>query len=164
LRNVSRLTYFHQRATLHREFSQGVTKMKIKILIGTVLTLGISSAAFAFNAPERITCGLESGRLNCSELNRNYLVEDVYSANFPKGKSITFNFNSAAAYFSTGMQEATVLFTYRNSASKMVRLKTAESSIKPDLRRGAWRKVNEDLYVCDEGYMSCPIINLPSTK
>lgn len=142
--------------------------MKMKNIIGTALalTLGMSTViAFAFNdyyPPERIRCGLQKGRLACNDFNRRYLSEDATNVDFPKGKEMTFHFETAVAYITTQKDAATVFFTYRESSEKMVKLKTIDTSIMPDFAKGAWAKINNELYICTEGYMSCPVTNLPS--
>lgn len=138
--------------------------MKIKALIATVLTLGINSAAFAFTdyyPPERLSCNLTNNKLTCSDFNRNYLMEDTYTADFNKGEEM-FHFGSAVAYFA--QNEASIFFTYHDNDNKMVKLKTVNTSIKPNLTKGQWKRVTDDIYTCDVGYMSCPITNLPSHK
>jgi len=141
--------------------------MRLKpIIVGmTVLVLGMGTQAFAANdyyPPERISCNMtNTGKLNCDGIDHHYLVEDGTTADFPLGKDQTFHFISGAAYFSGGMEEVTVIYTYNDHNYRTVKLRNALLSIRPNLTVGAWKKVNSYGYVCDAGYMSCPITNLP---
>src|SRR5262245_42061031 len=114
--------------------------MKLKAIVGSALaiTLGLGSVAYAggsdYFPPERINCKTNSvGRLNCSDFNRNYLVEDTYTADFPAGKDVVFNFNSGVAYHTPNESQWTVFFTYKDTHGKNVKLKTVNESIRPDL-------------------------------
>jgi hypothetical protein len=129
------------------------------------LTLGLTGIACAGNnyfPPERIDCRLSGGeQLNCDGFNRKYLLEDTYNADFPKGRDDTFHFYSAVAYFNSDQSEASVFYTYHNTSGKMVKLKTFNTSIRPDLTFNTWKKFKNDIYRCTAGYMQCPITNLP---
>jgi hypothetical protein len=140
--------------------------MKLK-LIGSaiVLALGLANVAYAkintYYPPERMHCGLsDAGKLSCHDFNRQYLTEDTYTANL-SDKEEAFYFYSAAAYYAPSREETSVFFTYHNAKGKMAKLKTIQTTIRPDLSSGKWRKVGGDIYVCDAGYMSCGITSLP---
>jgi hypothetical protein len=147
--------------------------MKLKsILVGTLsaLSLGLALNSFAghintnnYYPPERINCSLHDGKLACEGFNHQYLVEDTYTADF-SGKDQVFAFFSGAAYYTPNKGDATIFFTYQNSHAKSVKLKTVSPRIRPDFENGNWTKVHDDLYVCKEGYMSCPITALPDTQ
>jgi|GEM_PF-2121463 hypothetical protein len=140
--------------------------MKLKTIIGSAvaLTLGLGGVAFAagdYFAPERMHCKIDNaGKLSCSDFNRSYLTEDTHTAQLPPGKDLVFNFATGAAYFDEGSNAWTVFFTYKDTSSKNVKLRSVNTSIQPDLKNGAWKK-NKDIYTCTAGYMSCPITNLP---
>ncbi len=146
--------------------------MKFTTLIPGLLavTLGMSSVAYAkhgdvYYPPERINCSLStSGQLSCGEFERSYLTEGRHTADFNPGQQQTFTFSSAAAYFTNNHQEARIFFTYSLSKDKVVRLETFDTSIMPDLASGSWKPLNniDDIYICNEGYMSCGITSLPS--
>jgi hypothetical protein len=103
------------------------------------------------------------GKLNCEGFSHQYLVEDTYTADLDD-KDQVFAFASGAAYYNADKTEATVFFTYRNSNDKVVKVKSANTSIRPDFENGSWTKVHKDLYVCKEGYMQCPITSLPEKR
>lgn len=140
--------------------------MKMKSMISCIgaLALGFSGLAFAsgsYSPPERLHCKTDTaGKLSCSEFNRQYLIESTYTADLPAGKNVVFNFASGAAYY-TDQDEWTVFYTYKNAKSENVRLKSINTSIKPDLDNGAWQK-GKDFYTCSAGYMSCGVTSLPS--
>ncbi len=141
--------------------------MKLKQMIGCAIaiTMGLGSiAAIAssdYYPPERLHCRVDNaGKLTCSDFNRKYLVEDTYTADFPAGKEIIFTFATGAAY-STPQNEWAVFYTFKDTHSKMVKLRTTNTDIQPSLKNGAWKK-NKDLYTCSAGYMSCGITNLPA--
>lgn len=145
--------------------------MKLRTIIISsisVLSLGFAAVSFAglrgvnnYYPPERINCSLDNSKLSCEGFNHQYLIEDTYTANL-NGKDQAFAFSSGAAYFTKDKSEATVFFTYRNSQSKVVKIKSANTSIRPDFESGSWTKVHDDLYVCKAGYMNCPITSLPA--
>lgn len=141
--------------------------MKLKnIMIGGIaaLTMGICSVAAAgtnahgYYPPERINCAVKGARLVCEGFNHHYLVEDSSNTNFD-GKDKVFAFYSGSAYFTLDGSEAKILFTYKNGHHQAVRLRSANSSIKPDIEHGNWQKVQDDLYICKGGYMHCPVIS-----
>jgi len=141
--------------------------MKLKTIAGCAiaLTMGLGSvvalAANDYYPPERLHCKTDAaGKLSCSDFNRKYLIEDTHTADFPAGKEIVFTFATGAAYF-TDQNEWSVFYTFKDSSSKNVKLKTTNYSIQPNLTNGAWKK-NKDIYTCTAGYMSCPITNLPA--
>lgn len=140
--------------------------MKLKNIFGSavVLALGVSGVAFAsgdYYPPERLHCKQDTmGKLVCAEFNRDYLIESTHTADLPPGKDMVFVFASGTAY-ATNMNEWSVFYTYKDSTSKNVRLKTVSTSIKPSFSGSSWVK-NKDFYSCTNGYMSCPITNLPS--
>ena len=144
--------------------------MKLKIVAGSIfaLTLGLIGVAHAnavssYYPPERIHCMLSGqNEVSCDEFNRQYLVEDTSNADLQQNRHETFHFVSGAAYFTPDQKEAVIFYTYNNHHYKMVKLKTINPNIRPDLFNGNWRKVAEDIYTCDAGYMSCPITNLPA--
>lgn len=141
--------------------------MKLKIMIGSTIALAfMSSIVYAVSGgyypPERINCTLtDSSQVNCSGFSRQYLIEDTSNANLKKGKDETFYFVSAAAYFTPNHDEASIFYTYNNAYFKMVKLKTINTSIRPDFENGDWKKLNDEIYTCDASYMRCPITNLP---
>ncbi len=147
--------------------------MKFRTLLTTAiatLSLGFVTTSFAatsdansYYPPERIHCSLIQGRLNCEGFSHQYLIEDTYTADMDDNDQV-FAFSSGAAYYNGDKSEATVFFTYRNSNFKNVKLKTSVTSIRPDLDNGYWIKVDDDLYVCKDGYMHCPITSLPARR
>ena len=137
--------------------------MKLAKVMGcvVVMVMGCSSVAYASNGsyfpPERIHCAkTDTGRIRCEGFNHQYLTEDVHTADLSKRED-NFNFSSGVAYFTPDMSEASVFYTYKNADQRIVKLKTTSILIKPDLSNSAWTKVQDDLYVCDAGYMHCPI-------
>ncbi|HTM64243.1 MAG TPA: hypothetical protein VL360_07055 [Gammaproteobacteria bacterium] len=147
--------------------------MKLRTIIISsisVLSLGFASASFAglkgdnsYYPPERIHCSVDHSVLNCEGFNHRYLIEDTYTADF-NGKEQAFAFSSGVAYFTPDRSEATVFYTYHNSSSKVVKIKSANTHIRPDFENGSWVQVHDDVYVCKAGYMNCPITSLPSSK
>ena len=145
--------------------------MKLRTIIVSsisVLSLGFATISFAgstgannYYTPERINCSLDHNKLSCEGFNHQYLIEDTYTANL-SDKDQAFAFYSGAAYYTPSKSEATVFFTYRNAQSKVVKIKSANTSIRPDIENGSWTKVHDDLWVCKAGYMNCPITSLPS--
>lgn len=134
-----------------------------KIVCGVaVLGMALSGMAYAsttgtYFPPERIHCVKnESSKIRCEGFSHQYLTEDLYTAHFDK-KEDTFNFVSGVAYFTPDMSEASVFFTYKNADQKIVKLKTTSVLLHPVKENSAWTKVQDDLYVCDAGYMHCPI-------
>jgi hypothetical protein len=138
-----------------------ITTAIATLSIGFMTTSFAASAADSYYPPERIHCSLLNGKLNCEGYSHQYLVEDTYTADMDETDQV-FAFSSGAAYFNADKSEATVFFTYRNSNFKNVKLKTSVTSIRPDLENGYWIKVDDDLYVCKDGYMHCPITALPA--
>lgn len=142
--------------------------MKLKAVIGSMvaLTLGLGSMAYAagdYYPPERIHCMLNNvDKLSCDEFNRQYLAEDTTNADFPKGKDDIFHFVSAVAYMAPRQDQASVFYTYNNAKSKMVKLKTINTAIRPDLKNSSWKKFKDDVYTCVDIETKCPITNLPS--
>lgn len=138
--------------------------MKVIVASMALLALGIGSIAYArgdYFPPERIHCSRASDTAKpiCTEFNRQYLTEDA-ATTLEVGKDEVFSYVSGAAYY-TPDQQIAVFYTYKNSRFKSIKLKTINTAIKPDLANGSWRKIKDDLYVCDAGYMNCPITNLP---
>jgi len=139
--------------------------MKVIVTGLAALLLGLGSVAYAagdYFPPERIHCSRtnDAAKPVCTEFNRQYLTEDV-ATNIEVGKDEVFSFASGSAYY-TPDNAVAVFFTYKNPHFKTVKLKTVNASIKPDLANGSWRKISGDLYICDAGYMHCPINNLPA--
>lgn len=138
--------------------------MKLCKIVGgaVVLALTISGAAYASTSgtyfpPERIHCVKSaSSKVRCEGFNHQYLTEDLYTAHFDK-KEDTFNFVSGVAYFTPDMSEASVFFTYKNADQSIMKLKTTSVLLHPVKGNTAWTQVQDDLYVCDAGYMHCPI-------
>lgn len=130
------------------------------------VTLGMVGIAHAqtynYYPPERIHCMLnDTEALSCNEFDRQYLIEDATNADLKKNEGMTFHFFSAVAFFTPNKEESSIFFTYHNHLQKVVKLKTTDFSLKPDLKNGAWKQLNEDIYICDAGYMHCPITNVP---
>ncbi len=140
--------------------------MKLRTIIISsisVLSLGFAAVSFAglkgennYYPPERINCSLDHNRLSCEGFNKQYLVEDTYTADL-SSKEQAFAFKSGVAYFTADHNEATVFFTYRDAKNKIVKLKSVHTSVRPDFTNGNWVKMDEDLFVCKDGYMNCPI-------
>jgi hypothetical protein len=145
--------------------------MKLKtIIISAMAALSLGFAVTSVIAsnnnyypPERVHCLLEQGRMDCEGFSHQYLVEDTYTADLDDSDQV-FSFASGAAYYNADKSEANVFFTYRNSNNKIVKLRSAVTSIRPDFENGNWTKVQNDLYVCKDGYMHCPITSLPSRR
>lgn len=134
------------------------------IVAAAILALSVSGFASAkqistdgYTPPERLTCSNVNDKVSCEGFNRAYLVEDNYIADF-KGTDVAFVFVSGAAYYNSDKTEADIFYTYRNSDGKTVKLKTVNFNMRPDLENGSWVAQEDDLYVCTEGYMSCPIV------
>lgn len=144
--------------------------MKIKHALTGLAALivgfsGVAHAAGDYFPPERIHCTVTSAnKLACEGFSKQYLMEDTYTVDFPAGKDISLYFKSGVAYLTSDNSEVSIFFTYKDVNDKMVKLKTVNTSIRPDLSNGAWKKSKQDFYTCDSGYMSCPITNLPSAK
>ena len=140
--------------------------MKLKAIVSVAaLTFGLGSVAYAadYFPPERINCKLtQAGKLSCEGFNHQYLIEDVSSANLTRKDEI-FYFVSDAAFFTPNMSESTVYFTYKNADLKIVKIKSAATTIRPDFTTGSWQRIQDDLFICNAGYMHCPITNLPGT-
>lgn len=148
-------------------FLTGSKKMKLKtILVGAfALFISLNSVVYAglnYYPPERINCELNyDGRVICYEFNRHYLVEDPSNNVLQLERNEAFHFVSATSYTTPDESANVVFFTYNNANNKTIKLKTIHWSITPDVKNGNWRKINEEIYVCDTGYMNCPITNLP---
>tara|TARA_R110000868_G_scaffold316640_4_gene577512 strand:- start:328 stop:771 length:444 start_codon:yes stop_codon:yes gene_type:complete len=144
--------------------------MQLKTIITsamTALSLGSSVVTVAgsqgvnnYYPPERIHCSVQNNKLLCGGFNHRYLIEDIYTANIRQDEK-SFSFASGAAYYDGARSEATVFFTYHDARSKTVKLRSATTAIRPDFNGGKWTKVQGDLYVCDAGYMHCPVTSLP---
>jgi hypothetical protein len=141
-------------------------RLKNSIVSAFALTLGLCGVAFAatdYFPPERINCKLnEVAQLSCEGFDRQYLSEDTYTVDFPPAKEMTLFFVKAVAYFDLRTNEASVFYTYNNSAHRMVKLKTINTQMRPDLTFQAWTKFMDNIYNCEAGYMQCPITNLPT--
>lgn len=144
--------------------------MEFRILLASVLaaiSLSVSTLVFAgssqanYHPPERISCSKINGKLVCEGFLHQYLIEDTFTADLDD-KDQVFSFASGVAYYNTDQSEATVFYSFRNSHNKVVKLKSAVSSIRPDIENGSWEAVQDDLYVCKAGYMQCPITSLPN--
>lgn len=139
-------------------------KLKSLIVSAVALTLGMGGVAFAsgdYFPPERMHCKLDqAGKMVCSDFNRQYLTESTHTADLPPGKDLVFNFSSGTAY-KTNENEWAVFYTYKDPASKNVRIRTINTTIAPDMVNGNWTRY-KDIYTCTAGYMSCPITNLPT--
>jgi hypothetical protein len=139
-------------------------KLNSIFVCATAIAMGlVSVTAFAtdnYYPPERLHCKADaSGKLTCSDFNRKYLVEDTHTADFPAGKEVVLTFASGAAY--TDHNQWSVFYTFKDTHSKNMKLKSTSDSIQADLKNGAWKQL-KDLYTCTAGYMSCPITNLPA--
>ncbi len=144
--------------------------MELKTIIVSAiatLSLGFTAATLAstnnYFPPERIHCSLVQGKMNCEGFSHQYLVEDTYTADLDD-KDQAFAFASGAAYYNADKTAANVFFTYRNSKTKVVKVRSANTAIRPDFENGNWTKVHDDLYVCKDGYMHCPITALPNKR
>lgn len=144
--------------------------MKITYMFGHVAALvlgmsGVVHAAGDYFPPERLHCSMDSlNKLTCDGFSRQYLVEDTYTVNLPAGKEVSLMFSSGVAYFTPDQNETSIFFTYKDNFNKTIKLKTVNTSIRPDLKNGEWKKLKNEFYTCDSGYMSCPITDLPSVK
>lgn len=139
-------------------------KLRTIITAAMALTFGFGSVAYAsdYFPPERINCkSTVAGKSSCEGFNHQYLVED---ASTPNANDDVYYFVSGVAFFAPSMNasDATVSFTYKNADLKVVKIKTATPTIRPDFSTGSWQRVQDDLYICNAGYMHCPITNLPS--
>lgn len=138
--------------------------MKLSKIVGGMAVLvlalgGVASASTSgtYYPPERIHCVKSEGsRVRCEGFNHQYLTEDLYTSGFDK-KEDTFNFVSGVAYFTPDMSEASVFFTYKNADQRIMKLKSTSVLLHPVKDSTAWTRVQDDLYVCDAGYMHCPI-------
>lgn len=144
--------------------------MKRRRALGCVvaLVLGVSGVAHAagdYFPPERLHCTMDSLRkVTCEGFSKQYLVEDTYTVNFPVGKDVSLMFASGVAYFTPDEKEMSVFFTYKDGQNKTIKLKTVNTSIRPDLKNGAWKRFKDEFYTCDSGYMNCPITDLPEIR
>lgn len=124
-----------------------------------VLALGCMQLARAdsFYPPERINCNLSIlGELHCANLDRNILKESTTNADLNNDRYDTFVFRSAVAYLFN--QEATIYLGYYNFSGKIVRLTTVNKQIHPDLMNTNWKKITDDMYLCQAGYLQCGMI------
>lgn len=143
--------------------------MKLRTIITSLtaaLSLGAAisaSAAISYYPPERIHCALKDSKLACEGFNRQYLVEDTYTADL-NSEEKSFSFKSGIAYFTPDKSQASMFFTYRDHNHKLVKLKSASPNVRPDLKHGNWIKMDEDLYACKDGYMHCPITTASVTE
>jgi hypothetical protein len=147
--------------------------MKLQSMVvsaAAVLSLSFSAISFAgyssannYYPPERVHCTKTNNKLNCEGFNHSYLVEDTTTADFDDQDQV-FAFSSGAAYYNQDKTQATIFFTYRDSNFKVVKLRSANTAIRPDFENGNWVKVQNDLYVCKAGYMHCPITSLPEVS
>lgn len=139
-------------------------KLKTMLSASIALALGLGANVFAasnYAPPERLQCTVsDSGILSCSNFNRSYLTEGLFSADIPHGKEMVYAFVQGYA-FQAGQHEWGVFYTYRNVNGKTVKLKSINVTIMPDLAGGKWKQY-KDIYTCTTGYMTCPITNLPS--
>lgn len=137
--------------------------MNLGTKIGMVVSLLVLSQAALANTyypPERIHCKLnETNQLSCGDFNRQYLAEDTYTVDFQNGKEQILYFVSGAAYFTDHQESASIFYSYHDARGKMVKLKTINSSLRPDFVNGSWKFLKDNIYVCDNSYMSCPITN-----
>ncbi len=138
--------------------------MKLRaIAVGAVVLMGLSGVVFAseFMPAERIHCMVnEVGKLSC-EINHEVLVEHTYTADMPVGKEVVFNFAGAVAYFANqkdGALDWSILYTYVDTKFKNVTLRTVNTTIKPNLQSGTWKRFKNEYYYCNQGYMSCTSI------
>ncbi len=142
--------------------------MKTIKVLGCVAALvlgGVVHAVGDYFPPERLHCAMNNAnKLTCEGFSRQYLMEDTYTVDFPVGKDISVMFVSGAASFTPDQKETSIFFTYRDTANRTIKLKTVNASIQADLKTGGWKKYKNEFYVCDSGYMSCPITNLPGAK
>lgn len=132
------------------------------LILLTLFSVGLSQLGFAsgyYYPPERIRCSLDQmNQLRCEEFNRQYLTEYTTNANLQQHKNQTFQFSSAAAFFGAHQEEVTVFFRYQDAQGKIVKLKTTNPLIRPDLKNPAWTKFNNDFYTCRASYMVCGIM------
>lgn len=135
-------------------------KLKSIIMSAAALVVGLSGTAFAttnYTPTERVHCTLnDAGKLTCSDINRTYLTESVYTADMETGVEKVFTFSAGAA-FKSSTNEWAVFYAYKSPDGKNVKLKTINTSFAPDLVGGSWTAV-KDFYTCTAGYMNCPII------
>lgn len=147
----------------------GGQKMKInaRIFIGSMLIcFGISTSCQAYMSsffpPERIRCMMDqNNHLSCLPINRDFLTEEDTDADFREVDTQTFLFVAAHALLANHANENTIYFLYRNNDGKVVKLKTINGALRPDLENGTWTKINELVYSCEAGYMYCKITDLP---
>ena len=143
--------------------------MKMKAIVGSAmaLALGFGCAAHAgtdsYSPPERIHCHLDdANQLSCDKFDRTFLVEDGYNLNVPKNQDVVLAFRSAAAYFNTNKDTASVFFTY-GPANSYVKLRTTVSNMGPDVENNKnWSRLDNSRYIykCTNSYMSCSIKKL----
>ncbi len=139
--------------------------MRIIILVVSVvaMTLGLTSLGLAgqvtYYPPERIDCLMnETHHLSCSPLNREFVVEDMTNTDLDQGEASTFHFIKGVAYFPTETHEAHIEFVYYNDKGNLAKLHTINPTSRPDLNHGYWRKLAGQLYLCEAGYLNCPIV------
>lgn len=138
--------------------------MKLKIMLTTgILVAGLANTVYAgrttlYYPPERIDCVMNvAHHLECYGYNQDVLVQDVSTVDLPVGGDVTAHFSSAVAYLTPDHSESSIFFTYRDTKQKMVRLKTLDAYAKPVWESGHWKKINDEIYTCDSGYMNCSI-------
>ena len=132
--------------------------MKLRTICVSIigLTLGLGSIAYgseSYFAPEHLQCRLDNNKLSCNDFNRAHLIENTYTADFQNSNKL-FTFFSGVAYF-TAQNEWSIIFTYKDALAKNVTLRTVSTSIKPDLKSGAWVRYKDEFYTCTTGYRSC---------
>lgn len=139
--------------------------MRIMMLMMSTLamTLGLSSLGHAtpvtYYPPERIDCLMnETHHLSCNPLNREFVVENMTDTDLGQGESATFHFMKAIAYLPTVTHEAQIEFVYHNNEGKLAKLHTVNPASRPDLKNGYWRQLADQLYLCEAGYLNCPIL------
>lgn len=135
-------------------FTRVRREISVKKIIGiSALMMSLSAYADSYLPPARIQCGLdEADQLNCHEFDRQFLTENTFDAGLQRNRAKTFLFYSAIA------DHDSLIYTYKTLRFKTVTLKTANSSIRPDLAAGHWKKIGNELYVCDAGDAGCGML------
>lgn len=126
-----------------------------------LLTLPTSLlAATTYQMPEQIQCRVnDAGQLHCQGFERKYLTEDSYIYSMQKNIDKILHFYSAEAYFSPDHSEATIVYQYQTLRFKWIKLITTNTTIKPNLERGAWRAVSKNVYKCNDGPLLCGFVS-----
>lgn len=139
---------------------------KFKVLTSFVLasTLGCASVSYAFDGyfpPERISCTAVAGKVSCEGFDPAILEVLQYSSHIDNHVTKTFNFTEGAAYYMTEDRTG-IAFNYKDKQGKLVKLTAVDESARPDFSnsRSAWTKIQEGLFICNAGYMSCPITSV----